>query len=232
MILEVLYSNVANLYGDLYNVNVLKETLKEQIEIKYTELYQTPYFADHDVDMVYMGSMMERFQQNVIESLIPYVTRINEMIEKNVVFLMTGNSFEVFGQRIDQMDGLKIFNFNVNRDYSHHHNSCYLGKFDNQYITGYKSCFSYVDDCEEVLFETLKGYGYQNRKQFEGVRRNNFFGTYLIGPILIQNPYFTHYLLGLLNMDCEIKNEQAILEAFNVRVQEYLTYEDFKEFKH
>ena len=36
------------------------------------------------------------------------------------------------------------------------------------------------------------------RDSFEGVRYKNFFGTYLLGPFLIENPYFTEYLLKIL----------------------------------
>ncbi len=232
MILEVLYSNVANLYGDLYNVNFLKETLQDELEVIYTEFYDEPYFVNHHVDMVYMGSMIEKYQKIVIENLKPYKKKLEQMINENIVFLITGNAMEIFGQKIDQMEALGIFNYFTESDYSHHHNSCFLGKLNDQYITGFKSCFSYTSNCKEPLFEKVKGYGFKDDNNHEGVKRNNFFATYLIGPVLIQNPYFTHLILKLLNVDRELKNEQFILDAYNYRIDEYLTYSDFKEFKH
>lgn len=232
MVLEVLYSDVANLYGDLYNVTLLKETLQDQIQIVYTQFYQQPYFVDNHVDMIYMGSMMEKYQKVVIEQLQPYTAKIKELIQNGTIFLMTGNALEVFGKQIDEQSALHIFDFIVVSDYSSHHNSCYLGQFQDQYITGFKSCFSMIVDYDQPLFSTLKGYGYKNDRNKEGVCQNHFFGTYLIGPVLILNPAFTHYLLQLLGCDRPLANQQAIIEAYQYRLKEYLTYPDFKAFKH
>ena len=52
---------------------------------------------------------------------------------------------------------------------------------------------------KNYLFKALRGPGLNDTK-FEGVRINNFMGTYVLGPILVFNPDFTKYLLKLLGV--------------------------------
>ena len=52
--------------------------------------------------------MTERMQERVIQKLLPYQERIKELIEKNVVFLFTGNAIEVLGKYIENEDGSRI----------------------------------------------------------------------------------------------------------------------------
>ena len=96
MKIEVLYSEVANLYGDLYNINYLAKCLPN-VKVHYTNLNDTPLFVNHKVDLIYMGPMMENHQKIVIEKLLPYKDRIKELIENNVIFLICGNALEIFG---------------------------------------------------------------------------------------------------------------------------------------
>lgn len=55
-----------------------------------------------------MGAMTERTQEKVIKKLMPYKEKINELIEKGVVFLCTGNALEIFGKYIENEDRSKI----------------------------------------------------------------------------------------------------------------------------
>ncbi len=231
MIIEMLYSNVAGMYGDNYNISFLANS-NADIKVIYTELNDEPYFVNNDVDMIYMGSMMERYQPIVVDRLRKYTSRIKELIENETIFLITGNALEIFGECIDDQKCLGIFDFKSNRDFSHHHNSCYLGKFNDMDIVGFKSCFSYSYKNNLPLFTTVKGYGFKDDNSIEGVKYKNFFGTYLIGPLLILNPDFTHYLLKLKNSDCKLQYEKEIYDAYLARVKEYKEYQDFKEFKH
>lgn len=42
------------------------------------------------------------------------------------------------------------------------------------------------------------GIGNNEAEKTEGIRKNNFFGTHLTGPVLIKNPYFLEYIASLL----------------------------------
>jgi len=58
MKIEVLFPEIANLYGDYYNVRYLKECLKE-CEIIETALTDEPYFNKNKVQMIYLGPTTE-----------------------------------------------------------------------------------------------------------------------------------------------------------------------------
>ncbi len=75
MTIEVLFAEVCNLCGDAQNAEYLHQTLPDA-ELIFTPLTETPWFADHTPDMIYMGNMSEQIQRRVIETLRPYKDRL------------------------------------------------------------------------------------------------------------------------------------------------------------
>lgn len=223
MKIEVLYSEVANLYGDLFNIKYLEQTFPD-LTVYYTGLNDRPRFADEKIDLIYMGPMMERFQEVVIEKLMPYKDKIKELIENDVVFLITGNALEIFGKKIDDTEALGIFETTARRNFAKHHNSCFIGKFDGMYMVGYKSQFGSSYNNSHPFISVVNGYGLNSDDKSEGIRYRNFFGTYLIGPLLVYNPPFTEYLLGILGQNVEIAHRDSVYEAYKLRTEEYLSY--------
>ena len=69
---------------------------------------------------------------------------------------------------------------------------------------------------EDSLFKVLKGTGYKPDEMIEGIHYNNFYGTYLLGPILVRNPYFTDYIVKSIcdNLDLTFKVEGQIEKIF------------------
>ena len=61
MKIEVLYPEIANLYGDLENVIYLQKSNPE-IEVVETHLTDVPLFVSEKPALVYMGTMTERAQ--------------------------------------------------------------------------------------------------------------------------------------------------------------------------
>lgn len=221
MKIEVLYPDVANLYGDLFNIHYLEKIIPNLI-VYYTKLNDKPRFVDEKIDLIYMGPMMERFQEVIINKLKPYKKKIKQLIEEDTVFLITGNALEIFGSKIDDIEGLKIFKNEAKRDFSCHHNSCFIGKFNDMDIVGFKSQFSYSFNNKYPFIDVIKGYGFKDNEKIEGIKYHNFFATYLIGPILIYNPLFTEYLLKLLNQDVKLSYKDDVIKAYEIRKEEYL----------
>ena len=106
MVIEILYPDICNLYGDRGNILFLKENLSNSTTIE-TKVNEVPYFVNHNVDMLYMGSASEAKQSMIIDRLKPYKDRIIELINQDKMFLLTGNSFEIFAKNIYE-DGLVI----------------------------------------------------------------------------------------------------------------------------
>ena len=230
MKIEVLYPEICCLFGDKANMRYFEMCLPEAEFIK-TPVSEMPRFLTEDVDMVYFGSCSESNQERILSRLKGHEARINELIEKGVVFLMTGNTFEIMGKYIEKPDGEKIeglgiFDFYAKRTIPKRYNSLFLGKFGDMEIVGYTSRFSHCYDIDEKdkFLTVTKGYGSTVDAKTEGIRRNNLFGTYLLGPFLIQNPMFTAFLmkkLGCKEPELAFKND--IVKAYEVRLAQFKT---------
>ncbi|MBE6748025.1 MAG: hypothetical protein E7557_02220 [Ruminococcaceae bacterium] len=227
MKIEVLYPEVCCLFGDKANMRYFKLCLPDA-EFIETPIKEQPKFLTEDVDMVYIGSCSESNQEKILSRLKGYEERINALIEKGVVFLMTGNAFEIFGKYIENADGTKIeglniFSFNSVRTIPTRHNSLVLGKYENIDIVGYTSRFTHTYNIDEkdAFIKVEKGYGASKEAKIEGVKRNNFFGTYLLGPFLISNPIFTKELMKKLGVENPaLPFEEDIMKAYDVRLSE------------
>jgi CobQ-like glutamine amidotransferase family enzyme len=230
MKIEVLYPEVCCLYGDLMNIEYLHQCLPEA-EIIRTSLKSEPAFTAGGVDMLYLCSASERGQELVIGALRPYRDKLQAYIDSGAVLLATGNALEIFLHDIENEDGttveaLGFFDLTAKRQMKKRYNSPYLGKFGDIDIVGYKCQFShaYEDGGEEVpgLFETVRGAGWNPGSVPEGIRRNNFMATYVLGPLLVLNPPFTKYLLELLGeKDKPLTFEKAALAAYDRRLKEF-----------
>lgn len=229
MKVEVLYPEVCCLFGDKANARYL-EACMPQAQFVYTPLCQKPAFAQEEVSMIYLASMSESSQKLLIDTLRPYRERLAELIDKGCVVLATGNAFEIFGETIETekgevIDALHCVDITTKRQIPKRSNSLFLGAFEGETIVGYTSRFahSFYGDGAQPLFRVEKGYGMNLAdKQREGVRKNNFFGTHLLGPILIQNPDFTLYLQRLMGVEePRLAWEEQVREALAVRLAEF-----------
>lgn len=228
MKVEVLFSEVCNLSGDYQNVEYLRQTMPE-VEFVYTSLNQDPDFVTNRPDMVLMGAMTEQIQRRVIEKLLPYKARIAELIEDDVVFLMTGNACEVFAGRIDyvteeiQVDGLGIFDLTVKNDLFHRYNGKFIGEVDGITVIGFRSQFSFLygDNSECYFGKNQRSIGINPDTNLEGIRRKNFFGTTLQGPILPLNPLFCEHLIKLAGGDAPAAHKEAAMTAYDQRLSEF-----------
>ena len=79
-------------------------------------------------------------------------------------------------------------------------------QFIEEEIIGFQNRSSVMINVkEDSLFKVLKGTGYKPDEIIEGIHYNNFYGTYLLGPILVRNPYFTDYLVNEICKDLNVK---------------------------
>lgn len=226
--IEILFPEFCNLYGDISNMKYLKKCLPDANFIE-TAFDEEPCFVKERVNFIYLGPMTENMQEKVITKLKPYKERIEELIEENVIFLITGNAIEIFGKYIENEDGSKIeslgiFDTYAKRDMLHRHNSIFIGKWDNIDIVGFKSqfTFAYGNNEEDYFAKVEKGIGLNKESKLEGIMKNNFIGTYLIGPILILNPLFTKKLLEKMGVkEKSLAFEEDLKAAYNQRLEEF-----------
>lgn len=228
MKIEILYPEVANLFGDMSNMKYLRQCLPEA-EFIETSLQTEPAFVRERVDMIYLGAMSESGQRRVINHLMPHVEMLKQRMEDGVVMLATGNAMEVFFQSINfkgepPVEGLAIFDFMANGNFRGRYNGLVLGTFEGIELIGFKTQFTraHGDNAENAFFKVERGMGMHERNPMEGLHVHNFFGTYLVGPFLMLNPLFTEYLLKLLGVENpQLAFREEVVAAYEKRLTEF-----------
>lgn len=228
MIIEVLFSEVCNLYGDGQNIQYLQQTLPDA-EFIFTELNAQPYFADNTPDMIYIGSMSESIQRRVIENLMPYKARIQQLIDGGTPILATGNASEIFTKSIAYVtegitvDALGIFDLTVKTDLFNRYNGKVLGNFEDMTILGFRSQFSFIygDNQENYFVKCIRGDGINKESKLEGFRMGNLICTQILGPILPLNPQFCEYFIGLTGSQVSAAHKDAAMAAYEQRLKEF-----------
>ena len=232
--IEVLFPEIANLHGDTANIDYLAQCRPDARVIR-TGLGDRPAFVDQDVDLVYLGPMTEQGQLIAIERLRPHRDRIAALIEAGRTFLFTHNALEVLGSRIrnDEMGydvaGLGIFELESTLHMFDRYNGKVMGVLpelgSEHPIVGYKSQFSQVtgDEALPGFLTAERGIGRNAGTAVEGVRRGNFIGTSLIGPLLVLNPHFTRRLLADIDPDTEptLAHESLAIAAYDARLRDF-----------
>lgn len=226
--IEVLFPEFCNLYGDISNIKYLKKCLPN------AKFYETAFdeelrFTKEKVDFIYLGPMTEKMQEKVINKLKPHKEKIQELINQNVIFLITGNAVEIFGKYIENEDGTKIealdiFDIYAKRDMLHRHNSIFIGNWEDIKVVGFKSqfTFAYGNNENDYFAKVEKGIGLNKESKLEGIQKNNFIGTYLLGPILILNPMFTKKIIEKMGIeDVKVAFEEDTIAAYNQRLNEF-----------
>ena len=228
MVIEILFQEVCGLYGDSQNPTYLQATLPNA-EFIFTKLTDTPYFVEHDPDLIYIGCMSESTQRRVITKLLPYRDRILQLIHANVPILATGNAGEIFTKKIQyeteeiEVDALGIFDLTVRTNLFKRHNSKVLAELNGLQLVGFKSQFSFIygDNGDYYFAKCLRGIGINGNSSQEGMRKNNLICTQLLGPILPLNPLFCEYLLKLINCDTPAAFRDSAMDAYQQRLKEF-----------
>ena len=116
MKIAYLYYDFLNLYGDSGNIKIISHILKQykiKHEILYLSLNDKLEFAEYD--LVYIGSGTENNLLIALENLKKYQKDIKKYIESGKFMLVTGNSLDMFGKKIDDIKALDIFHYECNK---------------------------------------------------------------------------------------------------------------------
>lgn len=231
IVIEVLYPEYNNLYGDRGNAEYLCKKLCKagyEVEIVNTNLYDEPRFVNGQVDFLLIGPCQEKHQLIEIEMLKKYREAIENRIENGGVILATGNAFEIFGDYIEDAKGekhgcLKFFPYYAKQFSRLRYNDCSVGEFEGIEITGFKNLLSHsYGENPAPFLKMKKGAGMNKETNVEGVHKNNLFATYHTGPILPLNPKFTEYLIKLVDNEYTNTPLEYETKAYESRIKELL----------
>ncbi|MCM1165891.1 MAG: glutamine amidotransferase [Lachnospiraceae bacterium] len=199
-----LFHDLMNLYGDYANVLALERALAErgeESEIMRRSVGDSLYFSEFD--FIYIGSGTERSQKAALEYLRGYGDALKNAAESGAVILATGNSFEMFGRKITDRDkkvyeGLGLFDF-ITEEGKERVVTDSEVEFEGRRLIGFVNKASDVYGIKEPFFTVEQGAGNNiNDTVCEGVHIGNFYGTHIIGPLLIRNPFMAEYFAELL----------------------------------
>jgi hypothetical protein len=211
-----LYYDIANLSGDAGNILAITHTLDDH-KIAYNLDKKT---IDDKIDfkkydLVYLGHMNHEVQEQVRKDLLKYKKELLGRIEDGMYFISTGNSYELFGKQINDKKALGLFDYKAtkvteintteeiqNEERLVSEALCYMKDFDYP-IIGFYNHGNEINNKNNVLFEVAKGFGGTSFINTEGIHKYHFYGTYLLGPLLVRNPYLLDKILSNL---CEDKN--------------------------
>lgn len=228
MTVEILYPEVCGLYGDAQNGEYLKKCLPEA-EFIETRLTSEPYFVNNTPDIIYIGSMSEEMQRRVLGIFSPLKNRINELIDKGTVILATGNSAELFCEKIEYITekketaALGVFPLTAKTDLFKRYNGKVLGKTSGIDFVAFRSQFSFIygDNTSSYFLEIEKGHGINKESKYEGMRKNNLICTTCLGPILPLNPLFTEYIISLAGGNAKAAFREEAMSAYEKRLAEF-----------
>ncbi len=227
MTVAILYNDYL-IFGDGANVDYIQKCLPDA-EFIFTSIHDTPYFAENEPDLIYMGAMSENNQERALNALMFYRTRLNELIEKGVHILFTSTSCDVLGKYIidgdRKIECLGLFDFITERKMLKRFNAMTLGNYNGIEMLGFKSQFGVAypeDSCNEFFFEVTRGSGLNRECKWEGFKRNNLIATYIIGPFLVINPLFTkQWLSEIAKTEITIPFEDLATECYRNRLAEF-----------
>lgn len=204
-----LYYDLMNLYGEVGNIKALKyalESEKDKVEIDKLTVLDDIDFSKYDI--IYIGSGTENNQLLVLEDIKKYKDEIKKYIESNKFIIATGNSIELFGKSISNNSALNIFNY-TSKQIDKRIVSDVIIKMKNvkDNVIGFQNRGSIIEGNDNPLFIDDANLG---------VNYKNFYGTYILGPILARNPELNKYLvskiLKMKNNKFKVKNIDLKLE--------------------
>ena len=207
-----LYYDLLNLYGDSGNIKTLKYHLEEQgvkVDIKNLSLNDKKNFDE--LDLIYIGSGTNDNLMIALEDLKKDKKSLEKYIKDNKFILSTGNSVELFGNYIISKEKTKA-----------------LGLLDYVCMKQ-KRIVKDVKTKSDLIDEIIIGFENHDGKilSFDEdiVKIDGFYGTYIIGPLLVRNPKFCSYFIKELiknkKEDFKFKDENYDLDikAYNKTVE-------------
>ncbi len=221
LIIGHLYYDLMNLYGENGNIKVLEYHLKKQnIEYEIKKLSINDDIKFEKLDLIYIGSGTEKNRNIVLEDILKYKKEIKECYKNNKFFLITGNAIELFGQYlIDDKNKvhkcLNIFNYHIKDEDRSVGEVVAQAEFLKDKILGF---VNHQGNIYSKVDKKIDGYG---------IYKNNFYGTYILGPILARNPEFLEFFLKKL---IKTKSKSFKMKPINRELDDE-AYLDFIVFK-
>ena len=220
-----LYYDLLNLYGEQGNILALKRAFKNQnveIEVDYLSVQDKIDFQKYD--LVYLGSGSTENLLIALEDIKRHKKELKKYIESKKILLATGNSYLLFGQKINNLDALGIFDYYAASSEKMAQESL-MELYQEKDIIGFQNREFIVNNKRNHLFKVKEGLCDNLKSEYEGYHEYNFYGTFVIGPLLIRNPHFTNILVKEImeknNLIYHEYEDKILVDAYNQYIKNF-----------
>ena len=222
-----LFPKLLSLYGEYGNLAVLRSTLDNHGCTVQIDQYEDGSLSLEGYDLVYVGTGTEDNLMEAIRRLMPCKAQIKASVAGSH-WLATGNAMTLFGTTVSRQgavsEALGCFDYTT----VIHDDRRYLGDvlteaaFESP-LVGFINTSSVYEGVTTSLLTLKLGTKLGNDKKgcADGIHAGNFYGTQLIGPVLVKNPHFLcHICRELTGAEIAIDMDTNIQKAYQVALKE------------
>ncbi len=200
-----LFPRLLSLYGEYANIAMLERTLVDAGFQVTVDGYENGELTLAGYDLIYVGAGTEDNLLEAIRRLMPYKEIIAASVGENQLWLATGNAMALFGASVARYeaisDALGCFDYTT----AIYDTKRYLGDvltaehFGGEFV-GFINTSCVYEGITAPLLELKLGdqLGNDKHSAADGIQVGNFYGTQLIGPVLVKNPHFLSHICQLI----------------------------------
>jgi CobQ-like glutamine amidotransferase family enzyme len=190
--------------GNLFSIQKRCEWrgIKTEVELVYVK--QTPDFTQYDLILIHGAA--DREMELASQDIQLKAASLREAAEANVVFLCVCAGFQLMGHYYQPSKGARLKGVGLldlyteggsERFMTHMAMECAFSYGGQHVLVGYEnhSGRTYLGNGLEPLGKVQVGWGNNGKDGGEGAHYKNVFASYLHGPLLPKNPWFTDYLI-------------------------------------
>ena len=194
IVIAHLYYDICNLYGENGNVMLLQQQLGSvglDVLVKKLSIQDELNFDEYD--FIYIGSGTNEALALAQLHINKYKDEFKAYIDSNKFALITGSATALLAENTSG-----ICSYTLDTTAQRVVCECLFTDKDNNYIIGFQNRDTSMTNIDANLFTVKKGIGSSADLKNEGFKHNNLFLSYVIGPILVRNPYFAKSIIKSL----------------------------------
>ncbi|HSR93826.1 MAG TPA: glutamine amidotransferase [Solirubrobacterales bacterium] len=204
-----LYPDQMNIYADRGNIIFLRRRCEWRgVEFSYAAAGPGEGLDPAAHDLLYLGGGQDRDQRTVAADMVASKREaLGAAVDGGAVLLAVCGGYQLLGHSYqlgdERLPGLGLADLETVREPGERLIGNVAIEADlgagPQTIAGFENHGgrTYLGAGATPLGRVLKGFGNNGKDGFEGVRRDNLFGTYLHGPLLPKNAWLADHLIAL-----------------------------------
>lgn len=190
--------------GNLFSIERRCKWRGIATEVDPIYVKQTPDFTQYD--MVLIHGAADREMEIAAADIQEKAPSLHEAAENNTVFLSVCAGYQLLGHYYKPSKGPELKGISLLDLYTEASNTrfmthmaleCNFAQTGTKVLVGYEnhSGRTFLGKNAQPLGKVLVGWGNNGKDGHEGATYKNVFGSYLHGPLLPKNPWFTDFLI-------------------------------------